>query len=164
MTDENTPLDISELLEMNFDDIKRPPALPGGFYHGTIQSYEFTRGRFASKIEEGEKERVVRFRISLQEPTEDLAPLVNGVDVAGKTFAWDVSLESTDKSAGGWRLKNALKGIGLTVDGRTVSTVLPEVTQLPVLVKIRKKALSNDVSAEFNDVERVFAQKEERRP
>jgi len=157
MTDD-TPLDISELLEMNFDDIKRPPALPAGLYHGTIQSYEFTRGRFASRIEEGEKERVVRFRISLREPTEDLAPLVNGADVAGKTFLWDVSLESTDKSAGGWRLKNALRGLGLAIDGRTVSTVLPEVTQLPVLVKIRKTTSKKDVTAEFNDVESAIAE------
>ena len=158
MTDENQPLDLSELLEMNFDDIKRPPALPSGLYYGVIENYEFTRSkRFASDIEPGEKRRIAQFRIRLKEPTEDLADLVNGVAVAGKLFFWDISLESTDKKAGGWRLKNALQGLGLNLAGRTVNAVLPEVTQLPVLVKIRKTISTKDANLEFNDVETVTA-------
>jgi hypothetical protein len=153
-TNSNEPLDIGELMQMNFDDIVRPPALPKGLYHGVIENYEFTRGRFASKVEQGEKERVCRFRIKLDRPTEEMAPYVNG-QVAGKVFSWDVAVERaphTSKKTGGWRLKNALRGLGINVEGRLVSDALSEVTALPCLVEINKTVSSKDANIEYNDV------------
>lgn len=147
-------LDIGSLLQTNFDDIKPPPPLQAGPYHAVLEAYEFTRGRFPSRVEQGEKEAVCRFRLRLKAPHATIEELVDPDSIiAGKLMSWDIGIEGKEGRA---RLKKALAGLGLDVDNRLVSVVLAETSMLPVLATVSVKPSNRGPdAAPFVDISSV---------
>jgi hypothetical protein len=159
MNDTTTSGEFTHLAQ-RLGDIKPPPVLPDGVYSGTIHGYELTRHRsFASRVEPGEKEAIVSWRIELHEPqSEEARELTDAgaIRVEGKTLFWQKSIEGTPEAQ--WALRNALIGLlGENAANMTVSESLANTSELPVLVTIRTRVDKNDVSRKFNDIAAVVA-------
>lgn len=141
-------VDVGELLSTRLGDGKRPPAPPTGEYHGQIMSWEATRGRFASKVESGEKERVIRFRVKLKEASSSIAPeQLEGVVVDGTFMSWDVSIDQ-----GTYRLEEAMRKLGFENGSGTLMELLPQTVGLPVLAKIKTTPSTKEVGSFFSDI------------
>ena len=160
MNDSTTSSSEFTHLAQRLGDIKPPPVLPDGVYSGTLRAYELTRHRsFASRVEPGEKEAIVSWRVELHEPqSEEARELCDAgaIRVEKKTLFWQKSIEGTPEAQ--WALKNALIGLlGEGASNMTIGESLANTSELPVLVTIRTRTDKNDVSRKFNDIATVVA-------
>lgn len=74
-------VDFKTLLSKPLDEIKRPPALPAGTYHGIVQKYEFGES-------DKNKTPFVRFTFTIAMAGEDIDPSeLEGIDLGKRTSA-----------------------------------------------------------------------------
>jgi hypothetical protein len=121
-------VDFSKLLSKPLDNVKKPPPLPAGDYHGLISKYEFGDNNT-------NKTPYCRFELKITGPTEgvDASQIPEGTEWPLKrTFRKDYYLtEDAD-----WRLKDFIESLGIQTSGRTFAETVPETLNLPCVVNI----------------------------
>lgn len=135
---------FKDLLSTPLDTVKRPPALPQGTYEGVVKAFEFGESR-------EKKTPYVRVFFTLIAAGEDVdADLMNGVDLAKRAPRTDFYVTNDSM----WRIKEFLASLGLDVEGRTLSEVIPEMVSANVQLYITQRS-SADGQEIFNDVKSV---------
>lgn len=135
---------FKDLLSTPLDLVKRPPALPQGTYEGVVKSFEFGESR-------EKKTPFVRVYFTLIAAGEDVDPtLMEGVDLAKRAPRTDFYVTNDSM----WRIKEFLASLGLDVEGRTLSEVIPEMVGANVQMYITQRS-SADGQEIFNDVKTV---------
>jgi len=140
----NAPVDSRTLLQKPADEIKRPPVLPAGTYHGIVKSYEFKKSK--------EKQTpYVEVILGLQAPGDGIDPeTVIGIDFSKKQLRKSYFL--TEDAI--YRLKEFLESCGHPTTSRTLGEVIPEMVNSPVLIEVTQRN-SQDGSEIFNDAGNV---------
>jgi hypothetical protein len=123
---------FKELLDTNVDNIKAPPALPEGNYHGTILSYEFGD-------DNKNKTPYARFKVQLHSAGDDVnqSDLVD-IDLSKRIFASDVYLQTRTGEDQRFRLVNFIKSLGIDVAGRQLIELVPETVGGNVMLYIEQ--------------------------
>ena len=135
--------DFRELLAKPMDDVKRPPALPAGVYHGVVSNHEFgTSSRKQTPF--------VRYTYTLQSLHEGDEANLEGIDLSKRNPASTFYI--TEDAL--YRLKDFLESVGVSVGGRAVSECIPEAMNARVLVTITQRN-SEDGKEIYNDVASV---------
>lgn len=141
--------DLRNLLDVPSDEVKKPPVLPVGTYHGFIEKYE--PGESTQK-----KTKFLRVSIKCTRADEstvssnsDFFGAADAPDLTKKNFRKDYYLLE-DKSQH-WRLKDMLEKVGISCEGRTLLAAVPELTGKPVKFDLTLRS-NSDNTAVFNEV------------
>jgi hypothetical protein len=146
-------IDFKKLLSKPLDDVTRPPALPPGTYYGTITKHTFQESPWTDR-ETGEKEPQVNFFISIGEVGDDVdAQEAKAAGANGKLVNRAFSIAEGKE----WPLKMFLEGLGITTEGKTLDSAIPETSGSSVMFEITQRVDKNDPSRVFNDVKNVRA-------
>lgn len=122
---------FSELLSKPLDDVKRPPTLPAGTYHGFIKSYE--PGESSEK-----KTPYVRFNFTVTSAGDDIDPRdLTGedgrpIDLSKKQLRRDFYMTADAE----YRLKEFLESMKIPTKGRTWASSLPETINQAVILDV----------------------------
>lgn len=137
-------VDFKTLLQKPADEIKRPPVLPAGTYHGVVKSYEF-------KESKEKKTPYCEVTVGVQGPGDGIDPeSVAGVDFSKKQMRTNFFL--TEDAV--YRLKEFLESCGHTTVGKTLGEVIPEMVNSAILIEVTQRN-SPDGSEIFNDVKKI---------
>ena len=138
--------DFRQLLSTPMDDIKRPPPLPAGTYHGVVASHEF--GESSSK-----KTPFVQYNLALISPGDDVdqdtfSEAISVLELSKRNFF--VKYYLTDGAK--YRVKDFLESVGVTWTGRSLGECIPEARNARVLASVTQKN-SDDGKSIYNNVE-----------
>lgn len=145
-------VNFDKLLDVQCDEIKRPPHLPAGLYEGVIKNHEPIEGRFDGDTP-GEKAGMIRLNIVLVEADETIpSSMLEGVTVRGRQVTKDYSIEKSKV----YSLYRVLQSLGLATEKKSLREVLPEVANLNCKVEVTTRPDKNDPEVIYNDVKRVL--------
>lgn len=120
-------VNFNDLVSMNLDDIKVPPALPEGTFHGVITSFELGDNN-------RNKTPYVRFSLKLQSAGDDIdSKDMEGIDLATRKLSTDFYLTPEAQ----WRLKEFMESLGIT--GMTLNEAFPETIGQNVLIYVTQR-------------------------
>lgn len=139
-------VDIRSLLSVSADEVKKPPVLPRGTYHGFIEKYEGGESR---------EKKTPYLRVFLKVQSADAtipADQLEGVDLSKKQFRKDYYLTPDAL----YRLKEMLDKVGVSTEGRQLAECVPELVMKPVMFEITQRA-SEDGKELYNDVGDISA-------
>jgi hypothetical protein len=145
--------DFRQLLSTPMDEIKRPPPIPPGTYHGVVSSHEF---RESSK----KKTAYVQYNLALISPGEDVETsafndAVGVLELSKRNF--NVSFYLTDQAK--YRVKEFLESLGVQTTGRSLGECVPEALNARVLVTVTQQN-SDDGKSVYNNVGDVKGEQE----
>jgi hypothetical protein len=137
-------VDFRKLLKKPLDEVKRPPALPAGTYHGVVAKYEFGESR-------DKKTPFIRFFFTITSADDSIDPgELAGIELAKKQQRRDFYL--TDDAL--YRLKEFIASCGIETAGHTTDELLADTLQAPVLMEITQRN-SDDGETIYNDIAAV---------
>lgn len=146
MSDE-TP-DLRKLLSTNLDEVKEPPLLPAGTYHGIITKHQFgqTKG--------DKKTPFVEFMVQLTGHGQDVsAEDVAEVDFSRKQMRATYYL-TVDAL---YRVKEFLQKLDIETAGRSLDAVLPETINKEVLVAVTQLPNKREPGKFYNVIDSLGA-------
>jgi hypothetical protein len=121
---------FNELLRKPVDEAKRPPALPGGTYFGTITKQEY------DKANNDKKTPFCRYHVTLESAHESIpAEDLEGTDLTKKTMRREFYLTPEAD----WRLAEFLKSCGIDTSGRSFAETIPEALGKRVQVEVTRE-------------------------
>lgn len=130
-----------ELLSTPMDEIKRPPVLPQGTYHGVVGKHTFGESK-------QKKTPFVQYDLTLQSPGDDIdESQMEGIDLGKRNM--NVTYYLTEDSR--YRVKEFLESLGVQTEGRGLGECIPEAVNARVVVAITQRN-SEDGTQIFNDV------------
>lgn len=132
---------FNHLLSKPADDVKRPPLLPAGTYHGRVSSHKFDES--ANK-----KTPYCRYQIDIQSAGADIEPsMMDGIDLSKRQLRKDFYL--TDDAL--WRLKDFLVSCGIPSHGRSMAEMVPDAINQPVILSVTQRKVENSDEF-FNEI------------
>lgn len=133
--------DFTALLQTPMDEIKRPPPLPAGTFHGSILGFNFD-------LSQKKKTPYVRFELGRLTPNEDVdMSALEGVDLTKRSLRKDFYLTEDSR----YRVKDFLESCGITVTGRSLGQCIPETLNANVIIAVTQRN-SEDGKDIYNDV------------
>lgn len=146
---------FSDLLDVDAGSVRPPPLKPAGSYNATIHDYKFDKSK--------EKQTpFVRFTVSNMAPGGDIAAesLLHDAKGDGDMVPMDLSKWHPTRdyfltNDALYRLTEFLKSLGLTLQGRTIKSVLADSKGLPVIVNVTQETITNGQTGETNIVNRI---------
>ena len=136
--------DFNELLATPMDDIKRPPPLPTGTYHGIIAGHEF--GKSSRK-----QTSFVQYNLTLLSAGEDVDQTqLEGIDLTKRPMRATFYLTEAAR----YRVKEFLESVGVDVTGRSLGECIPDANNARVLITVTQRN-SEDGKEIYNDVGEV---------
>jgi hypothetical protein len=138
--------DFRSLLQKPADEIKRPPVLPAGTYHGIVSKYEFLESK-------EKKTPFVRFSLGLRSAGEDVdAEEIKEVDLSTRQLRRDYFI--TEDAL--YRLKEFLESLGIAMSGRPLAECIPDALNQSVIIEVVQQLNPRDPTAPpFNDVKAI---------
>ena len=137
-----TDVDFQSLMSMRADDVKPPPTLPTGTYHGIIEAHKFDKSR--------EKQTpCVTYTINVTHAGDDVDPAeLAEVDLSRKQFTTNFYI--TPNSL--FRLTDFIKSCGINTAGRSVAELVPEVIGKEVMIPVVKTPDKRDMTKMRNEL------------
>lgn len=149
-------VDLSELLNVNLDTVKRPPVLPPGTYHATISDYKVDRTK-PPKLTP-----FVQFVFRNLAAGDDIDPdqLKDAegtpIDLAKRTMATRGLSNFYLNPDSMFRIKEFLEALGIDTTGRPLAQALADAKGQSVLLTVTMEQ-SDDGQQFFNNVTKVTA-------
>jgi len=145
-----TEPNFENLLSMRADDVKPPPTLPAGTYHGVIASQKFGKSK--------EKQTdFVGYEIQFLRAGDDVEQSELG-DINLSSKRHTANFYITPNSL--FRLTEFFKSCGINTAGRSVAELIPEAVGKEVLIPVTCTPDKKDITKmrnEFGDVTGIGA-------
>lgn len=129
--------DFRNLLKgTNMDEVKRPPPLPGGTYHGQIVKYSYGKSK-----EKGTAFAQFEVQLTSAGPDVDQEELTSqNIDLSKKKMTIDFYL--TPDSL--YRVKEAMESCKIDTKGKSLEETIPEMMGKSVIVMAKHSPNRND--------------------
>lgn len=151
-------LDFSQLLAKPTADIKRPPALPEGSYHGTIKNYKFEESRFGLSKDDPTKYGVVVFTFHCDSADQSIDPSMLA-DADGKALDLNRRPHTREMPISGgneYITVEFLKSLGIPQTGTLGEMIQnPAVLGAGVTWDVTQRPDKNNAGVVYNDVKNV---------
>ena len=122
-------VDFRTLMAKPLDEVKAPPPLPNGTYHGILSKFNFAESR-------DKKTPYCEYSIQLTGPGDDIeASEVSDVDWSKKQLRKTFYL--TEDSL--YRFKEFLESLGLATAGKTIDSLIQDTLNMQVLVGVTSR-------------------------